>query len=78
MNCMSFEEAQVLPFTFEHQTSHNKASVLRIVDVAKERDVVARSKLGAARMAASLTNNIAKLKKKLHSRLLLRDESVLL
>jgi hypothetical protein len=60
---MSFEEAQVLPFTFEHKPSH-KATTLRIADVAKKRDAVARSKLGAAREATSLSNIITKLKNK--------------
>ncbi len=60
---MSFEEAQLLPFTVEHQPSL-KATTLRFVDDAKTRDAVARSKLGAARVATSLSNNITKLKNK--------------
>ena len=38
------------------------ARTLRIADAAKKREAAARSKLGAARMADSLSNNITKLK----------------
>jgi hypothetical protein len=54
LHYMSFEEAKVLPFTFEHQPSL-KATTLRIAIVAKKREAIARSELGAARAATSLS-----------------------
>jgi hypothetical protein len=75
---MSFEEAQVLPFTFEHQPSI-KTTTLRIATAAKKREAIARSELGAARVATSLSSNITKLKNKNAFKiLLLRHESVAL
>ena len=60
---MSFEEAQALPFTFEHQPSLKEAN-FRIAVVTKRREDVAESKLGAARVASNLPHNVTKLKNK--------------
>jgi hypothetical protein len=62
LHYMSFEEAQVLPFTFEQQPAL-KATSLRI-DAATKKEAVARSKLGAVRVATTLSHNITKLKNK--------------
>jgi len=63
LHYMSFEEAQVLPFTSKHQLSL-KATSLRIATVTKRREAVARSKLGVERSATTLSNKITKLKNK--------------
>jgi len=61
LHYMSFKEAHALPFTSEHKPSL-KESILRIAAAAKKREAIAISKLGAARLATSLSPNITKLK----------------
>ena len=57
LHYMSFEEAQALPFTSQHQPSLQE-SLLRIATGTKRREAGAKSKLGAARVATTLSPNI--------------------
>ena len=63
MAYMSFDEAQVLPFTGEHQPSLSDA-LLRAVADTKKKQARQRSQLGSARVTYSTAPNITKLKNK--------------
>ncbi len=57
---MSFADAHVLPFTNMHQPSLATTST-RLANATKKKDIAA-SKVGAARVASSLSHTITKLK----------------
>ena len=60
---MSFDEAQVLPFTDEHQPSL-AAALLRAVVATKKKQAHQRSQLGSTRVTYTTAPNITKFKNK--------------